>query len=199
MVPAALEELEELLGRLKGVGRKTAQRMALQLLASPEDYLRALGSAVAALRDRVRRCSRCRSLTEADPCPLCTDARRRDDILCVVADYPDLIAVEQSGAHRGRYFVLHGLLAPLDGIGPDEIEAAPLVERVRAGVTEVIFALPDSAEAEATVQFLTVRLRDAGVSHVTRIAYGVPRGADLGYVDRTSVAHAMERRSEVDR
>ncbi len=200
MIPPALEEMERLLGRLRGIGRKTAQRLALQLLAGPDDYLKALGSAISALRDRIRRCSRCRGLTEADPCPLCTDPRRASDVLCVVAEYTDLLAVEQSGGFRGRYFVLHGLIAPLDGAGPKDIEAAALLDLAReGGVAEVILALSGSAEAEATAHYLAGRLAEAGVPRITRIAFGVPRGADLGFVDRASMSHAMARRHEVER
>lgn len=198
MLPPAIEELARLLGRLRGVGQKTAQRLALQLLEAPDDYLQLLGRSVLGLRERVRRCSRCRGLTEQDPCPLCADPRRQDDLLCVVAEVPDLYAVEQSGAFGGRYFVLHGLLSPLDDQGPDEIEAARLVERATDGVREVILALPPSPEGEATGHYLAERLRAAGVDRVTRIAYGVPRGAELGFVDRVSMAHALSRRHEVE-
>ena len=198
MLPPAIEELARLLGRLRGVGQKTAQRMALQLLEAPDEYLQQLGRSVLELRARVRRCSRCRSLTEKDPCPTCDDPRRQDDLLCVVAEVPDLYAVEQSGAFTGRYFVLHGLLSPLDDQGPDEIEAGGLVERAKDGVREVILALPPSPEGEATGHYLAERLRAAGVDRVTRIAYGVPRGAELGFVDRVSMAHALSRRHEVE-
>jgi len=198
VLPPALEELARLLGRLRGVGPKTAQRLALQLLDAPDDYLQQLGRGVLGLRERVRRCSRCRGLTERDPCALCTDPRRQDDLLCVVAEVPDLFAVEQSGAFAGRYFVLHGLLSPLDDQGPDEIEAERLVERAADGVREVILALPPSPEGEATGHYLAERLRAAGVDRVTRIAYGVPRGVELGFVDRVSMAHALARRHEVE-
>ncbi|MBI5488254.1 MAG: recombination protein RecR [Deltaproteobacteria bacterium] len=200
MLPPALDELARLLGRLRGVGQKTAQRLALQLLDSPDDYLRALGASITELRERVRRCSRCRGLTENDPCPLCGDPRRRDELLCVVAHVPDQAAVEASGAFDGRYFVLHGLLSPLDDSGPEEIEADRLVERAGDGkVREVILALPPSPEGEATGHYLAERLRAAGVEKLTRIATGVPHGADLGFVDRVSMAHALSRRHEVDK
>jgi recombination protein RecR len=200
VLPPALDELARLLGRLRGVGQKTAQRLALQLLDAPDDYLQSLGASIAGLRERVRRCSRCRGLTERDPCPLCSDPRRRDDLLCVVAHVPDLYAVEGSAAFDGRYFVLHGLLSPLDDTGPDELEVERLVERAGDGqVQEVILALPPSAEGEATGHYLAERLRAAGVARVTRIAYGVPHGAELGFVDRVSMAHALSRRHEVER
>ena len=200
MLPPALDELARLLGRLRGVGRKTAQRLALQLLESPDEYLIALGASLTGLRERVRRCSRCRGLTERDPCPLCDDPRRRDDLLCVVAGVPDQAAVEASGAFGGRYFVLHGLLSPLDDTGPDEIEADGLAKRVGDGtVREVILALPPSPEGEATGHYLAERLRAAGVERVTRLATGGPHGADLGFVDRVSMAHALSRRHEVDK
>jgi recombination protein RecR len=199
VLPPALEELVRLLGRLRGVGQKTAQRMALQLLASPDEYLKALGASVSGLRERVRRCSRCRGLTEADPCRLCSDPRRRDDVLCVVAEVPDQYAVEGSGAFDGRYFVLHGLISPLDGTGPEDLELRRLVERVgEATIAEVILALPPSPEGEATGHYLAGRLREAGARRVTRIAYGVPHGAELGYVDRVSMMHALSRRHEVE-
>jgi recombination protein RecR len=198
VLPPALVELERLLGRLRGVGRKTAQRMALQLLDAPDDYLRSLATSLEALHRRVRRCSRCRGLTEDDPCRLCSDPRRRDDLLCVVALVPDLFAVEESGVFEGRFFVLHGLLSPLDDVGPDDIEADALVARVRSGgVAEVILALPPSTEGEATGHYLARRLRDAGGPRVTRIAYGVPQGVEIGLVDRVSLAHALTRRHDV--
>jgi recombination protein RecR len=200
VLPPALEELSRLLGKLRGVGQKTAQRLALQLLDSPDEYLQTLGASVAGLRERVRRCSRCRSLTERDPCSLCDDPRRRDDSLCVVAHVPDLFAVEASGAFDGRYFVLHGLLSPLDDQGPDDIETDALLARAADGkVQEVILALPPSPEGEATGHYLAERLRAAGLPHVTRIAYGVPHGSELGFVDRVSMAHALTRREEMSR
>jgi recombination protein RecR len=200
LLPPALDELARLLGRLRGVGQKTAQRLALQLLDSPDEYLTSLGASIVGLRVRVRRCSQCRGLTEQDPCLLCTDPRRRDDVLCVVADIPDQYAVEASAAFDGRYFVLHGLISPLDDTGPDEIDADRLVERAGGGRTaEVILALPPSPEGEATGHYLAGRLHEAGVARITRIACGVPHGVELGFVDRVSMAHALSRRHEVDK
>ena len=137
----AIHELAELLARLPGVGRRTATRLTFHLLGAPEEYLKRLGESIAAIREVVRPCSRCRNLSEADPCALCSDLRRDTHQICVVASVQDLWAVEESGSYRGLYHVLHGLFAPLDGVGPETLKVEMIGERVESEeISEVIIA-----------------------------------------------------------
>jgi recombination protein RecR len=194
-----IARLSMLLSRLPGVGEKTAQRLAFHVLKSPPAYARELAEALLALETSVRLCSRCCNLTAQDPCALCSDARRDDRTICVVESVPDLMAVERSREFRGRYHVLHGALSPLDGVGPDQLKLKELLARLHDAqhpVEEVIVATDPTVEGEATALYLARLLKPLGVK-VTRIAQGLPSGADLEYADQVTLARALSGRREV--
>ena len=193
----SMDRLVQQLSRLPGIGEKTAGRLAFWILRADREYAQALASAIVAVKDETRLCSVCFALTEADPCPICTDPQRSAEMICVVEEPPDLLAVERAREFRGRYHVLHGTLAPLDGIGPDELKIQPLIARLREGtVREVILATNPTAEGEATALYLAKLIKPLG-PRVTRIAHGVPVGGDLEYVDVMTVGRALEGRREM--
>lgn len=207
VLPERLGRVVSLLARLPGVGEKTAQRYALFLATTDERVARDLGEALVELRDRVRPCARCNHVAERDPddpgpvlCTICRDPRRDPALLCVVARVQDLLAIERSGAMRGRYFVLGRLLSPLEGIGPEELgldQLRALVEgRLSPGdppVREVLCATPPSVDGEATALLLARELEPLG-AQVTRIASGVPHGGDLEFADQVTLGRAIEGR-----
>jgi recombination protein RecR len=196
MTPSMARLVEQLM-RLPGIGEKTAGRLAFYVLRADRDYAQALADALVAVKDETRLCSVCFALTEADPCPTCTDPQRAADAICVVEEPADLLAVERAREFRGRYHVLHGALAPLDGIGPDELKIQPLLVRLRDGtVREVILATNPTAEGEATALYLAKLIKPLGL-RVTRIAHGIPVGGDLEYVDVMTVGRALEGRREM--
>jgi recombination protein RecR len=185
------------LAKFPGVGRKTATRLAFYLLRQPEQQSEALASAIRDVKARVRLCSRCFHLTEADPCAICGDSSRDGHLLCVVEQPQDLLAIERGRSFHGRYHILHGALSPLDGIGPEQLRIRELLERVQEEeVTEVVVATNFSVEGEATALYLAQRLRPLGV-RVTRLAYGIPMGSDLEYVDDATVSRAIEGRRDL--
>jgi recombination protein RecR len=193
----SMRRLIEQLSRLPGIGEKTASRLAFHILRSDRDYARALADAVVAFKEETRLCSVCFALTESDPCPLCADPRRSADEICVVEEPADLLAIERAHGFRGRYHVLHGTLAPLDGVGPDDLKIQPLLARLRDDpVREVILATNPTAEGEATALYLAKLLKPLGVK-VTRLAHGLPVGADLEYADVMTVGRALEGRREM--
>jgi len=193
----SMSRLIEQLSRLPGIGEKTASRLAFHILRTEREYAQALAEALLAARDDTRLCSVCFALTESDPCPLCADPRRAADAICVVEEPADLLAIERARGFRGRYHVLHGTLAPLDGVGPDDLKIEPLLVRLRdAPVREVILATNPTAEGEATALYLAKLLKPLGV-RVTRIAHGLPVGADLEYADVMTVGRALEGRREM--
>jgi recombination protein RecR len=193
----SMTRLIEQLTRLPGIGEKTASRLAFHVLRADRRYAQELAEALLAVKDETRLCSVCFALTEADPCPLCTDPARASDAICVVEEPADLLAVERAREFRGRYHVLHGAIAPLDGIGPDELKIQPLLVRLRDGaVREVILATNPTAEGEATAMYLARLIKPLGLK-VTRIAHGIPVGGDLEYVDVMTVGRALEGRREM--
>jgi len=192
-----IRTLVQQLAKLPGIGEKTATRLAFHIVRSPESYARELADAIRNVRAQVRLCSQCCSLTTEDPCALCADARRERDKICVVAHPPEQLAIERAGSYRGLYHVLHGVLAPLDGIGPDDLRIAELLRRLQGGeVREVILALASSVEGEATALYLAKVLRPMGLT-LTRIASGVPIGGELEYTDPATISRALEQRREV--
>lgn len=198
----ALERLVHQLNRLPGIGPKTAQRLAYQILREP-DLSTGLEEALIAVRESVHLCSSCFSYTdEPTVCRFCSDSARRDDILCVVEEPSDIVRVESSGAFRGRYHVLHGAISPLDNIGPDDLKIRELLERIDASVSstskigEVILALDPDLEGDTTVLYLAKILNERGLK-VTRIASGVPLGSDIDYVDDRTLGRALENRVEL--
>jgi recombination protein RecR len=191
------------LSRLPGIGEKSATRLAFHILRAPEAHARELATAILEVRERVRLCSVCCNLTEADPCELCASVRRDAHTVCVVGQPTDLIAIERGGSYRGMYHVLHGVLSPLDGIGPEDLRIAELVRRLgpassadAPSVTEVILATSPNVEGEATAMYLARLIKPLGVK-VTRIASGVPIGGELEYVDQVTLTRALDGRREV--
>ena len=203
MLPERLSRLLQLLARLPGVGEKTAQRFALYLVSEAGDLPQLLGEELIAVARTVRPCDRCGNLCEVDAagvrrCTICRDGRRDSTLLCVVARVQDLLAVERSGAMRGRYFVLGKLLSPLDGVGPEELPIAALVQRIREdAVQEVIIATPPSVDGEATSLLLAREQGAAGI-RVSRIASGVPHGGDLEFTDQITLGRAIDGRRSID-
>jgi len=192
-----MTRLIQQLTRLPGIGEKTASRLAFHILRSDREYAQALAEALVAVKDETRLCSVCFALTESDPCPLCADPQRSAEVICVVEEPADLLAIERVREFKGRYHVLHGTLAPLDGVGPDDLKIQPLLVRLRdVPVREVILATNPTAEGEATALYLAKLLKPLGVK-VTRIAHGLPVGADLEYADVMTVGRALEGRREM--
>jgi len=185
------------LGKLPGIGQKTATRLAFFILRQSPAEAEALAGAIRELREKTRFCSRCFHLTETDPCPLCTDPARDDRQLCVVEQPQDLLAVERSRSFRGRYHVLQGALSPLDGIGPEQLRIKELLVRLQDhSVEEVVVATNFSVEGEATALYLARLLQPLGL-RVTRLAHGIPLGSDLEYIDEATVNRAVEGRREI--
>jgi recombination protein RecR len=182
--------------RLPGIGSKSAARLAYYLLRSPRDEADRLASAITESREAVRRCSVCNTLTETDPCEICSDDRRDASLLCVVEEPGNVAAIEKTREFRGRYHVLWGALSPLRGIGPDEIDVAGLVARVTAEVREVVLATNPNVEGETTALYIAKRLKPSGV-RVTRIAFGLPVGGDIEYADEVTMARSLENRREL--
>ena len=194
---SAIEELVGEFAKLPGIGRKTAQRLTYFLLKQPREEAARLSRAVAALGERVRACSRCGDLTEADPCAICTDPRRDQGLICVVEEASDVAAIERTGEYRGLYHVLGGRLSPLDGVGPDALNLAALVARLADGsaAREVIVATNPSVEGEATAHYLERTLRQAAPAlQVSRLARGLPVGGELEYADGETIAQAFSAR-----
>ena len=190
----ALAALIEALRALPGVGPKSAQRMAFHLLQDARPAAETLAMALQRAVERVNRCRQCRMLTEAELCEICASSQRDAALLCVVESPADVVAIEQSGGYRGRYFVLMGHLSPLDGIGPEQLGSAQFVTLLDAGaVREVILATNSTVEGEATAHFLAQLVRQRGL-HASRIAHGVPVGGELEYIDGGTLAHAMAGR-----
>lgn len=192
-----LQQLLQSLQCLPGVGSRTAQRMAFYLLQRDRDGARELANALNTAIEQIGECSQCRMLSEDEVCRLCSSTERDSALLCVVESPADVIAIEESGVFRGRYFVLHGRLSPLDGIGPEEL-GLPLYEtRLReSGVSEVILATSSTVEGEATAGYLATLAKEQGVA-VSRIAHGVPIGGELEYVDRSTLSRAIAGRRDV--
>jgi len=190
-----ISRLIQELTKLPGVGEKTASRLAMHILrASPEDAA-GLARAILEAKEKIRFCSQCFNLTDQDPCRICRDPKRSREILCVVSSPEDLVALEKSGAYRGLYHVLHGVLSPLEGVGPKDLRLSELLSRLPGGeVKEVILATNPSVEGEATAQYLSQIIKPLGV-RVTRIARGVPMGGDLQYIDEVTLSKSLENRS----
>ena len=193
-----IDRLIDSLQALPGVGPKTATRTALHLLQYNRPGAVALAAALTDAAENVRRCRTCRTLTESEQCAICANPRRDGQVLCIVEAPSDIVAIEQAGGFSGRYYVLHGRLSPIDGIGPDELGLIDLPALVQADdVREVILATNPTVEGEATAHFIKESLRSTGAT-VTRIAHGVPLGGELEYIDGGTIAHALQGRRTVD-
>ena len=185
------------LSRLPGIGQKTAQRLAYHILDLPLPQAQELSAAIIAAREKVVDCPICGTYTDVTPCGICADKSRDGSILCVVCDAKDVIAMERTREFHGKYHVLHGVLSPVDGVGPGDIRINELVERVNAGgVKEVILATNPDVEGEATASYIARLLKPMGVS-CTRIAHGIPIGGNLEYTDEVTLAKAMEGRRQL--
>ena len=196
--PPALENLVEQFAKLPGVGRKSAQRLAFFILDQPDDQARAFADAIVGAKAAISCCPVCQNLTEGDgPCPLCASSRRDHRVICVVADPKDVIAMERGREYQGVYHVLHGVISPMNHVGPDDLRIKQLLERVSAGgVEEVIMATNPDTEGEATAMYLSRLLKPFGVK-TTRLAYGIPVGGHLEFADDATLMRALEGRREM--
>lgn len=194
--PKSFDRLAAELQRLPGIGAKSAARLAYHLLRAPAEEAERLSRAIGEARAAVKRCSVCNTLTEPDPCEVCSDPERDATLLCVVEEPGNVAAIEKTREFKGRYHVLWGALSPLKGIGPDEIDVAGLVRRVTREVKEVILATNPNVEGEATALYLAKRLRPAGV-RLSRIAFGLPVGGDIEYADEVTMARSLENRRDL--
>ena len=193
-----VQDLIDELGRLPGVGPKSAQRIAFHLLKLPKDDALRLAKSIVEAKDRVAWCSRCFNLSEGELCGICSDDRRDGHTLCVVEEPKDLVAVEKTGEFKGRYHVLQGAISPIEGIGPDQLRVKELLARIEPeGVTEIILCTNPNIEGEATAMYLGRLLTPLGIS-VTRIASGLPVGGDLEYADELTLGRALEGRRAVE-
>ena len=195
--PESLFKLIEELRKLPGVGRKTAERLAFYILKSQRHEADALVKAILELKEKVRLCSVCSSITEVDPCNICSDMNREKNMLCVVEEPHDVFAIEKTREFKGSYHVLMGVLSPLDGIGPSDLKIEELLNRVREnGIREVILATNPNLEGEATAMYIAKVLKPFGMK-VTRIARGLPVGGDLEYADEVTLTKSIEGRQEM--
>ena len=196
-LPAALERLTEQFARLPGIGAKSAQRLALYTLSMPREDAEAFAQAILEARAAVHTCPVCQNLTDEDTCGICASMKRDKSKICVVSDPRDVIALERSREYDGVYHVLHGVISPLNHVGPDDIRVRELLSRVsEGGVREVIMATNPDTEGEATAMYISRLLRPLGV-RVTRLAYGIPVGSQLEYADEVTLLRALEGRQDI--
>ncbi len=196
MYPAAFERLVEQLGKLPGVGSKSAQRMAFYFLGLRDEEAEAFARAITDAKREVHRCKICQNLTDSEVCPICTSAKRDQSTICVVSEPRDVTALERSREYDGVYHVLHGVISPLKHLGPDDITAKELLQRLDGTVEEVIMATNPDTEGEATAMYLSRLIKPLGV-RVTRIAYGIPVGSNLEFADDATLFRALEGRREL--
>ncbi len=194
-LPEPIVRLISSLGRLPGIGPRSAERLALFLVQSETDQVKQLAESLLSARERIGFCRICGSLTESQPCALCSDSQRDSETLCVVESAVDVINVDKSGAFKGLFHVLGGKISPLNGVDPEDLRIAELESRLE-GMQEVILALGTDVEGEATSNYLAQRLKDKGVT-ISRIAHGLPAGTGLEYADDLTLVHAMEGRREM--
>ena len=195
--PPALEALIDQFTRLPGVGRKSAQRLAFFVMGLPEEEARTFADAITTARESVHVCPRCQNLTDLELCNICQSTRRDQSVICVVADPKDVLSIERAREFNGLYHVLHGVISPMGGVGPDDVKIRELTKRVAEGGTaEVIMATNPDTEGEATAMYIARLLRPFGV-RVTRLAYGVPVGGNLEYADDATLLRALEGRQEL--
>ena len=198
MYTASLQSLVDELGRLPGIGPKSAQRLAFHILKVAREDAERLAAAIVAVKEHTTLCQQCFNVAEGGLCTICADPRRDESQLCVVEDPRDIVAVEKTQEFRGRYHVLHGSLNPIEGVGPDQLRINELLARLKDGsVTEVILCTNPNLEGEATAMYLARALKDFDVS-VTRIASGLPVGGDLEYADELTLGRALEGRRQVE-
>lgn len=198
-IPEPVTRLIDALARLPGVGPKTASRLTYFLLRSPDELAGTLASAISELKAKTRLCSMCFNITETDPCGICADSQRDPSIIAVVEEPLDVLALERTGSYTGRYHVLHGVISPREGIGPEQLKIKELVKRVQQGdVTELIISTNPGMEGDATAMFIKAELAAANAPvKMTRLARGLPIGADLEYADAVTVSRALQGRQSL--
>lgn len=195
--PSALENLIDKFASLPGIGTKTAQRLAFYILSLPEDEAVSFAAAIVEAKSKIHFCKVCQNLTDEEVCSVCTNPRRDDSVICVVTDPKDVIAIERTHEFNGRYHVLHGVISPMNHIGPDDIKIKELVSRVASDqVTEVIMATNPDTEGETTAKYISRLIRPFGIK-VTRLAYGIPVGGNLEFADDATLLRALEGRLEI--
>ncbi len=193
----AISRLVNQLSKLPGIGRKTAQRLAYHIISQPEDQVRELAVAIFNGKQQVHFCPICGNFTDTDPCAICSDPSRRRDVICVVKDPRDVNAMERMRDYNGLYHVLHGVISPMDGVGPDDIRIRELMQRLSDGsVQEVVLATNPDVEGEATASYIARLSKPMGI-RVTRIAHGVPVGGELEYTDEITLLRAFQGRREL--
>ena len=194
----SLSKLIAELGKLPGIGGKSAQRLAFHILSMTDEQAAALAGAITEAKQNIKYCSVCGNFTDSEVCPICSDTSRDNSVICVVESPKDVFAMERAGSFKGRYHVLHGAISPMDGIGPADINLKSLITRLQSDddVKEVILATSPRVEGEATAMYISKLLKPAGLK-VTRIAYGLPVGGDLEYADEVTLSKAIEGRKEL--
>ena len=193
--PPSLERLINQLAKLPGIGQKSASRVALFILKNDRAVAEGLAKSIIDVKDKIRFCSVCFNITDQDPCEICSDPNRKTGLLCVVEGPGDQLAIESSGVFKGTYHVLHGVLSPLDGIGPNDLKIGELINRIeKESIQEIIMATNPTAEGEATASYLSSLLTPKGAK-ISRIAMGIPMGADIKYMDSMTLQHALKTRS----
>ena len=195
ILPDSLDKITQQFSKFPGIGRKTAQRMAFQLLEWDRSDVQQLGDVITSSVEKLSPCSVCNLITEADPCPVCSDSRRDDSILCIVEDSRDVVAIEETSRYSGKYHILGGVLSPLEGIGPDQLNIRSLLTRLDE-VDEVIIAMNPSVEGETTSLYLARMLQERKI-RITRLARGIPSGGDLEYIDGVTLGRALDERHEM--
>lgn len=194
--PVPLTELAEHFAKLPGIGMKSAQRLAYHVLSMSESEVKAFANAMLNARKHVGRCSVCSNLTELEVCPICDSAKRDHSVICVVETPKDVDAFERTNEYKGVYHVLHGLISPINGIGPDQITIKELLKRLDGNVSEIIMATNPTVEGEATAMYISKLIKPFGVK-VTRLAFGLPIGASLEFADEVTLFKALENRNEI--
>lgn len=194
-LPDSLQNLITLLSKFPGVGKKSAQRLAFYLLKSSREDAVALAKAIIDIKDRIRRCSQCHNISEDDPCKICFDPKRDHTTICIVQEPSDLLAIERTGCYRGLYHVLGGVISPLEGIGPEDLNIQDLLHRLE-GIKEVILAVNPTREGDTTAVYLSKLIKGKGIK-VSRIAQGLPMGIDVEFADDITLTRAIEGRIDI--
>lgn len=194
---APIEKLIEEFSKLPGVGNKTAQRLAFYVLNIPKEEAYQLAQSIVEAKEKIKQCSICQNITDVDPCNICRDSKRDDEIICVVQESRDIVAIEKTREFKGKYHVLHGAISPMEGIGPNDICIKELLQRLQGDeVKEIILATNPSIEGEATAMYIAKLVKPLGIK-VTRLAHGIPIGGDLEYTDEMTLSKALEGRTEL--
>lgn len=192
----SIEKLIESFERLPSIGHKTAARLAFHILNASEEETNAFINSIQTAKKNLKYCSKCYNISDTDPCPICSNLKRDENVICVVEDVRDIIAIERTHEYKGVYHVLHGSISPMNGIGPDDIKIKELLARITPEIKEVIIATNPRVEGEATAMYISKLLKPLGVK-ATRIAHGIPIGGDLEYTDEITLSKALEGRREL--